>query len=149
MIRRSVAVVVAVFAGLALSACAGGSKSRPGGTAPKSSPPSNGYVAIGASETRGLGADNHLRQAWPQDVFRALPPGYTFVNFGIDGATVADALAQELPLARTLHPAVATVWLNVNDLLGGVPPDRYEAELLSLVSSLRGGGATVLVANTP
>src|SRR5260370_21708240 len=132
MIRRSVAVVVAVFAGLALSACAGGSKSRPGGTAPKSSPPSNSYVAIGASETQGLGTDNHLRQAWPQDVFRALPPGYTFVNFGIDGATVADALAQELPLARTLHPAVATVSLNVNDLLRRVAPPRPAALPLEL-----------------
>src|SRR5260370_13403585 len=67
----------------------------------------------------------------------------------MDGATGADAVAEDLRLARPLHPAVATVWLNVNDLLGGVPPDRYEAELLSLVRSLRGGGATVLVANTP
>ena len=149
MIRRALTTAVALATILAAAACAGGPTSRSRAAATRVSSPARMYVAIGASETRGVGTDNHLRQAWPQDLFRALPAGYTLVNFGIDGATVADALAQELPLARTLHPALATVWLNVNDLLSGVSSARYRAQLLSLIGALRSTGATVLVANTP
>jgi lysophospholipase L1-like esterase len=107
------------------------------------------YVAIGASETRGQGTDNPLRQAWPQDVFRALPANYSLINLGVPGATVADALADEVPFAERLHPALVTVWLNVNDLLSLVPPDRYATQLGELIGRLRSTGATVLVANTP
>jgi lysophospholipase L1-like esterase len=80
----------------------------------------------------------------------ALPPGSVLVNLGVPGATVADALAAQLPQALARRPALATVWLNVNDILRGVPPRAYERQLETLVSGLARGGATlVLVANTP
>jgi acyl-CoA thioesterase-1 len=109
------------------------------------------YVAIGASETVGVGTDEPLREAWPQVFFRTgLPPSTAFVNLGIPGATVATALERELPEALALRPDLVTVWLNVNDLIAGVPASRYEMELDELVSGLRGGRVgTVLVANTP
>ena len=107
-------------------------------------------MAVGASETAGVGADRP-EQAWPE-VFRRtkLPAGTTFTNLGIPGATVSRALAEELAPALAAVPTLATVWLNVNDLLAGVSPISYEAQLRRLVHGLRRGGATrVLVANTP
>ena len=68
----------------------------------------------------------------------------------VSGSTVAEALAGQVPEAVALSPDVVTVWLNVNDILHGVTPALYEADLTRLVTALRRGGATkVLVANTP
>jgi len=68
----------------------------------------------------------------------------------VSGSTVAAALAGQVPDAVALSPDVVTVWLNVNDILHGVTPVSYEADLTKLVTALRRGGATkVLVATTP
>lgn len=109
------------------------------------------YAALGASETYGIGADDRYRQAWPQIFFNdALPPTSTLYNFGIPAATTGEALQEELPAALAIHPNVATVWLNVNDLIDGVPVATYTAELRQLVHALRQSGKTrVLVANVP
>ena len=135
---------------LASAACTGGGRA-PAGPPVDRLGSAFTYVAIGASETVGVGTDDPLRQAWTQILYRtAMPRNATFVNLGIPGATVAEALADEAPQALALSPALATVWLNVNDLIAGVPPAEYEAQLDRLISTLRGGGATrVLVANTP
>lgn len=109
------------------------------------------YVAVGASESVGEGAQDPLTQAWTQVFFRtALPSGYRFVNLGIPGATAAQALAEELPEALRLEPDVVTVWLNVNDIVRQVSASQYEQHLRELVHKLRRDGKTeVYVANTP
>ena len=109
------------------------------------------YVAVGASETTGVGSDQPLRDGWPRVFHRtALPPGSVFVNMGIPGATVAQALAEELNQALAARPNLVTVWLNVNDISRGVGVAEYERQLDTLVRALRGDGSTrVLVANTP
>jgi lysophospholipase L1-like esterase len=108
-------------------------------------------VAVGASETVGAGTEDRLRSAWPQVLYTsALPRGAVFYNFGIPGATTAEALTAELPAALAVRPDLVTVWLNVNDLIAGVTPNVYRANLDMLVHALRRGGHTrVLVANTP
>ena len=144
--RRVTSAAVAV---LALGAC---SSSRPEVLPP---PPDTGpapvYVAVGASETTGVGSDQPLRDGWPQVLHRtALPAGAVFVNMGIPGATVAQAMAEEVNPALQVRPNLVTVWLNVNDIVRGVTPADYERQLDTLVRSLRRDGATrVLVANTP
>lgn len=109
------------------------------------------YAALGASETFGIGADDRYRQAWPQIFFNdVLPESSTLYNFGTPGATTAEALQDELPAALAVHPDVATVWLNVNDLVQGVAPSTYGTQLRQLLRSLRQGKRTiVLVANVP
>lgn len=109
------------------------------------------YAAIGASETYGIGATDRYRQAWPQVFYNdLLRPPDVFYNFGIPGATTAQALRDEVPAAINVRPTLVTVWLNVNDLLQGVSPQAYGAQLQQLVHSLRRNGLThVLVANTP
>jgi lysophospholipase L1-like esterase len=108
------------------------------------------YVAVGASETTGTGSDQPLRDGWTRVLHRtALPGGAVFVNMGIPGATVAQALAEEMNQALAAKPRLVTVWLNVNDLVRGVDADDYERQLDTLVKTLRVGGTRVLVANTP
>jgi lysophospholipase L1-like esterase len=109
------------------------------------------YAAIGASETYGIGATDRYRQAWPQVFFNdVLPRSAVLYNFGIPGATTAQALQDEVPAAIAVHPTVVTVWLNVNDLIRGMSAADYAAQLRQLLHALRRGGQTqVLVANTP
>lgn len=109
------------------------------------------YVAIGASDTVGVGADDPRTDAWPS-LFRriALPANAGYHNLGISGATTQEAIRRQLPAAERLRPTIATVWLNVNDLMHGVVPDVYEERLRYLLNSLREAGAErILVANTP
>ena len=121
--------------------------SRPSTTTPSSIV----YAAIGASETYGIGAGDRYRQAWPQVFYNdVLPPSAVLYNFGIPGATTAQALHDEVPAALVVHPTVVTIWLNVNDLIRGVPAADYAAQLRQVLHTLRAGGHTqVLVANTP
>ena len=148
--RRSAALALAALTVAALAAaCTGGSGDDAAPALPAG--PAITYVAIGASETVGVGTDDPIREAWPQVFYRAaLPTTAVFVNLGIPGATVADALDRELPQALDLEPDLVTVWLNVNDMVDGISPSDYEARLDTLLSGLRRGGRTrVLVANTP
>lgn len=141
--RTRAAVLTAAMSVTVLGACSSDSGSDPAEPVT--------YVAVGASETVGFGANRPATQAWPEVLRRqALPSAAKFVNLGIPGATVATALEQELPKALEVSPTIATVWLNVNDLIARVPLATYESQLTQLVRGLRRGGATrVLIANTP
>jgi acyl-CoA thioesterase I len=136
---------------LAAGACSGetDSSDTPAPPRPEGRPPL--YVAIGASETYGVGAEDPLRDSWPHVFFKtALPPSTSFVNLGIPGATVEDALDRELPYAVKLDPEIVTVWLNVNDMIAGFTPQDYERNLSRLLKELSDKGVEqILVANTP
>ncbi|HEX3795347.1 MAG TPA: GDSL-type esterase/lipase family protein [Acidimicrobiales bacterium] len=109
------------------------------------------YVAVGASESVGVGLTDPLVGAWTQRFYRdSLKPSAVFVNMAVPASTAMQALQAQVPTAASLKPTVATVWLNVNDVFDGVDPVVYGRQLRSIVSTLsRGGAATVLVANTP
>jgi acyl-CoA thioesterase-1 len=148
-VRRLRPTVLAVLAVLVAGAC---DVSRPEVLPPpEDTGPAPLYVAVGASETTGVGSDQPLRDGWTRILHRtALPPGSIHVNMGIPGATVAQAMAEEVPDTVQARPNLVTVWLNVNDLTRGVTPAEYERQLEALVRALRGGGRVrVLVANTP
>jgi acyl-CoA thioesterase-1 len=144
LIVLSGGLVLALF----VTGCAGGT------TAARTAAPIQPevvYAAIGASETYGIGANDRYRQAWPQVFYHdMLAPPAVLYNFGIPGATTAQALRDEVPAAVNVRPTLVTVWLNVNDLIQGLSPQAYGAQLQQLVHSLRRNGQThVLVANTP
>ena len=168
-LRRAVATLAAAaLAASLIGGCSAGSDDtdsspRPAGSgsAPASSGPSSSsagsgsagqrvYVAVGASETVGVGADDPATQAWPVVLReRALPAG-RLVNVGAAGATVTGALRTQLPAALEAAPDVVTVWLAVNDLLTGAPVAAYQRRLGRLVRALRRDGRTaVLVGNLP
>jgi len=142
---RLLAVVVAA---LAAAACSPAATARPPAK-PSPSVVTGVYVAIGASETAGIGTQDAPREAFPERLLQLLGPGVTLINFGIPRETTEAALKDELPLALAVHPALATVWLNVDDLIAGVRVGDYESRLEQLVGALRRAGARVLLANTP
>ena len=108
------------------------------------------YVAVGASETVGVGADDPATEAWPRVLHERVLPASRFVDVGVSGSTLQAALTAQLPSALAARPDVVTVWLAVNDAVAGVPVGRYERQLTRLVRALRQGGrAEVLVGNVP
>lgn len=135
-----------------LALIAGCSTGRPGTGAAdaRRSPEPQVYVAVGASETVGVGAAEPASQAWPTVLHDAVLPRTRLVNVGVSGATVRDALATQVPVARRARPDVVTVWLAVNDLITRVPVRAYERRLSRLVERLREAGAReILIGNVP
>src|SRR5260370_17008495 len=99
--------VALLEAALVLSACA--TTPTTGAQSTPSAPARVVYAAIGASETYGIGASDRSLQAWPR-VFtnEVLPRSPVLYNFGIPGATTAQALHHEAPPALSVHPTPAT-----------------------------------------
>ena len=118
---------------------------------PADTGPAPVYVAVGASETTGVGSDQPLRDAWPRVLHRtAMPAGSVMVNMGVPGTTVAQAIAEQVEATLAARPNLITVWLNVNDMTRGVSPAEYERQLESLLRQLRRSASTrILVANSP
>src|SRR4051794_31318496 len=125
---------------LVLAACSGasgagdqgapaGPSKRPDPVPASPTPPAHPrvYVAVGASETVGVGADDPATQAWPRVLHDKWLPATRFVDVGVSGATVRDGLATQLPQALAAQPDVVTVWLAVNDVISLAPVEDYEA----------------------
>ncbi len=163
---RPLLAAAAVLSALALTACGGaqaGDTADTGTTSPSPTPSNSTaspsasstdtglvYVAVGASETVGIGADNPQREAWPVVLHRTALKEAQLVNLGVSGSTVGQAINEQLPAALAAEPDIATVWLAVNDLTHLVPVQAYEQQLTSLVHQLRRDGRTqVLVGNMP
>lgn len=119
------------------------------------------YVAIGASDAVGIGADG-LDQGWPSVLAGWLPRGSRLIDLGVPGITLARARDVELPVAldalsTTTRPhacsgrtGLATVWLAVNDVAARVSLASYAANLQAVLSALHAHTrATVLVGNLP
>jgi lysophospholipase L1-like esterase len=58
-------------------------------------------------------------------------------NLGVDGYTSADLIRDELPALDALEPDFATLLIGVNDVVQGVPPDRFEANVDRILGALR------------
>ena len=108
------------------------------------------YVAIGASDTVGIGAGSPESESWPAVLWRQLPAGSKLVNLGVSGSLLHDALDQQAPVAVDMNPDLITVWLSVNDYTGRVRLEQYESDLDALLGRLRSQtGAVILVGNLP
>ncbi len=109
------------------------------------------YVAIGASDTFGIGSNDPDEQNWPADLARKLGSGVRLVNLGIPDMVAQQALNVELPVALDVHPNLVTIWLAVNDLMADVPPASYEQTLNTLLSRLQAAlpQVRIAIANVP
>lgn len=109
------------------------------------------YVAIGASDTFGVGADDPQTQSWPADLATHMGTGVRLINLGIPGELLHDALSVEVPIALDSHPNVITVWLAVNDIADGVSLASYSQDLDTLLTRLQAGAPQVkiAIANVP
>jgi acyl-CoA thioesterase-1 len=143
---------------LLLAACGGASAqtSRPTPTATHQ--PSVIYVALGASDAVGVGADDPNTQGYVPRLIARLPTDADALNLGILGETLHGALSQELPTALARRPTLVTVWLAANDFrsCAALNDDLttgatgYATDLNTLLDTLQATArAQVFVANLP
>jgi lysophospholipase L1-like esterase len=108
------------------------------------------YVAIGASDAVGVGAPDPTVQGWVPRLAGLLGPDTQVTNLGTSGSLLHQALTEQLPAAVAADPDVVTVWLAVNDFNARVPLESYQADLDTLLGTLRDQThAQVLVGNVP
>ncbi len=109
------------------------------------------YVAIGASDTFGIGTSNPYMENWPTDLAGKLRQKVHLINLGIPGITLHDALNLELPVALDSHPKLVTIWLGVNDIANKVPVTSYSHDLDLMLTRLESQAPTayILIANIP
>lgn len=107
------------------------------------------YVAIGASDAVGVGANDPVTEGWVPRLATELGPDVRLVNLGVSGSTLSQALQEQVGPAVDAQPDVVTVWLAVNDLNARVPLEQYSADLETLLDQLDQTHARVLVGNVP
>lgn len=145
-------LLLVVLCGLALSACGHNNDSMPvQSTLSQSQAAEPAYVAIGASDTFGIGTHDPYTQNWPTDLAGLLKQPVHLINLGIPGITLHEALSSELPIALEAHPALVTIWLAVNDLAAHVSVKSYTHDLNTLLSRLQAVAphARIAVGNVP
>ena len=108
------------------------------------------YVAIGASDTVGVGATDPATGSWPARIATLLPPGSAFVNVGVSGSIALQARTAQLPGAIAQRPTVVSIWLAVNDMNATIEPASYANDLGAIVDALvTGTSAKIFVGNVP
>lgn len=98
------------------------------------------YVALGDSYT--IGTSVAAAERWPDQLVRALGPSEPALelvaNLGVNGYTSGDLIRDELPALDGLRPGFVTVLIGVNDVVQGVPPATYEANVAIILDTLLG-----------
>jgi acyl-CoA thioesterase I len=164
---RSELAVLAVISALAISCSAAPaaqpSSSRVPNASPSTAPATASatatatvsagvkYVAIGASDSVGVGASDPAKGSWPALVAARLPIGSPpYTNLGVSGSLTLQALTQQLPGAIAQKPNVVSVWLAVNDLNATIEPASFAESLAQIVDGLvQKTSATIFVGNVP
>src|SRR5690348_6617921 len=146
-----IAVLLLALGALALAACGEASSARRATSqATPTVTPSMVYVALGASDAVGVGASDPSTTAYVPRLIARLPAHAFALNLGVNGYTVKQALAEELPQALAAHPTLVTVWLVGNDFRQCTPLADYQRDLDSLLGQLQSQThAQVFVANAP
>jgi len=97
------------------------------------------YVALGDSYTIGT-AVRSAAERFPNQLIRSLAATATpldlIANLGVNGYTSADLIREELPPLAALRPEFVTLLIGVNDVVQGVPGDRYKANVEVVVDAL-------------
>ena len=114
------------------------------------------YVALGDSYTIGTGV--RPAERWPDQLVAALgragsdSPGLDLVaNLGVNGYTSADVIRDEMPAIADLRPDFVTLLIGVNDVVQGVPPATYAANVRVILDALleRLGAPGIVTVATP
>jgi acyl-CoA thioesterase I len=108
------------------------------------------YAALGDSTAAGVGASSG--GGYPERlVARLLPsfPGLKLLNLGESGATSADVLSAQLPVALRTHPRLATIGIGINDVGLQLPDDAFALNLEEIVVPLCQAGIPTALCNIP
>jgi len=97
------------------------------------------YVALGDSYTIGT-ATRSAAERWPDQLVAWLgsgPPTLQLAaNLGVNGYTSADVVRDELPAIDGLRPELVSLLVGVNDVVQGIPPERYRANAAVILDAL-------------
>ncbi|MFJ8039250.1 SGNH/GDSL hydrolase family protein [Kitasatospora sp. NPDC096147] len=113
------------------------------------------YVALGDSQTEGVGDgdDTTGLRGWADrlaEKLAALEPGFQYANLAVRGRLAGQVRAEQLGPALELKPDLATVVAGVNDLLRpGFEAARTAAELEEMFAALTAAGARVATVTFP
>ncbi|MDE3113919.1 MAG: hypothetical protein KGK34_13335, partial [Chloroflexota bacterium] len=108
------------------------------------------YVAMGASDTVGVGSVDPSTGSWPSRIAAVLPPGSTYRNLGVSGSLAAQAARDQLPSAVAEDPDLVTIWLAVNDINAQVSDKDYATALNAIVDGLtKTTHARIFIGNVP
>jgi acyl-CoA thioesterase I len=89
-----------------------------------------------------------LDRSWPsllQARLSKMRPRRTLINASVSGETTASGLSRLPELLKTHRPALVVLELGANDGLRGLPLAEIRADLQSMISECREGGAKVLL----
>ncbi|MCR0988563.1 SGNH/GDSL hydrolase family protein [Streptomyces albidoflavus] len=113
------------------------------------------YVALGDSQTEGLGDGDEVRglRGWADrlaELLDAAEPGLQYANLAVRGQLAGQVRATQLDAALALRPDLATVVAGMNDLLRPrFDADATGAELEAMFAALTGAGARVATLTFP
>jgi lysophospholipase L1-like esterase len=113
------------------------------------------YVAIGDSQTEGLGDGDEIRgyRGWADRLatrLAELNPGLRYANLAVRGKLAAEVHAEQLAPALALEPDVATVVAGLNDLLRRrVDVAAVAGHLEAMFAALTAAGAHVATLTFP
>ena len=109
------------------------------------------YVALGDSYTIGTSVEETER--WPNQLVAAVGSNVLELkaNLAVTGYTSRDVIEFQLPQLEQLRPDFATLLIGVNDVVQGIPAERYHLNLRVIFDVLlwHARADRVLVVTTP
>jgi acyl-CoA thioesterase I len=94
------------------------------------------YVALGDSYT--IGTSVNSAESWPSQLVARVPQLELVANLGVNGYSTDELIADEIPQLPGLRPAFVTLLIGVNDVVRGMPEQRYAANLVLILDELLG-----------
>jgi lysophospholipase L1-like esterase len=113
-------------------------------------PPDLLYVALGDSTAVGIGAQSG--GGYPERLVAKLRPEFPrlrLLNLGESGGTTSDVIADQVPRARRVRPALLTIAIGINDVGLQLPDDAFALNLENIVVPLRESAAPIVICNIP
>lgn len=94
------------------------------------------YVALGDSYSIGTGVEPD--EAWPRQLASRLADLDLdlIANLGVNGSTADDVATEQMPDLESLQPELASLLVGVNDVVQGVPEERYGARVSEVLDGL-------------
>lgn len=126
------------------------------GVGPNTPKPFHRYVALGDSQTEGVGDDpypNGLERGWADrlaEILAAVYPNLLYANLAVRGRRIADVRQQQLAPALALEPDLVSLIVGVNDIIRPrFDLDAALEQIDEMHRDLRATGATLLTTTLP
>ena len=106
------------------------------------------YMSMGDSLTQGVGVENLETSAFPALLaqrWRDQGCEVELFNVGISGSTVEQIINEQLPNLADFKPTLVTFQSGGNDIVNGVTPDQYRANVETVLEAATANGARVIV----